>query len=118
MTPHGQPVDAAHLASLRALYGAENFARLRGIFLDETRDRVAELRGAAAAGDGAAVKRVAHRMVSLLGAFGARAPAELARAVADSESGDVPAGAEPLARATEAARDAVLELGDAGDGSV
>lgn len=102
------PLDADHLASLRETYGEESFAHLRQLFLEETRGRVAALRAALDAGNDTELRAVAHRMVSLLGAFGARTQAELARRIADADDGTGAALAPALIAATQEAHDAVL----------
>ena len=63
------PIDMAYLETMRSTYGEHNFRRLRQIFLDEMRDRLADLTRAVTEIDTGTVQRTAHRMVSLLGSF-------------------------------------------------
>jgi HPt (histidine-containing phosphotransfer) domain-containing protein len=108
MTEH---IDMAYLETMRCTYGEDNFRRLRQIFLDEMRDRLAELGRAVGEIDTGAVRRVAHRMVSLLGSFGAQALAEKAREVAACEDPLLVLDlADAFETSAEAARIGVLEM--------
>lgn len=106
-----EPIDMAYLETMRSTYGEDNFRRLRQIFLDEMRDRLADLTRAVSEIDAGTVRRTAHRMVSLLGSFGARTLAEKAREVAACEDPLLVLDlASAFATAAQAARTGVLEM--------
>ncbi len=105
------PIDMAYLETMRSTYGEHTFRRLRQIFLDEMRDRLADLTRAVTEIDTGTVQRTAHRMVSLLGSFGARRLAEKAREVAACEDALLVLDlATAFATAAQSARTDVLEM--------
>jgi HPt (histidine-containing phosphotransfer) domain-containing protein len=104
-------IDKAYLETMRSTYGDENFRRLRQIFLDEMHGRLAELTCAVSEIDTDTVRRIAHRMVSLLGSFGARPLAEKAREVASCEDRLLVLDlARAFVASAHAANNAVIEM--------
>ena len=73
------PLNPAAFAELQAATGADFAAELAATFLEEAPGMIAQLKQAAAAGDGDGFRRAAHSLKSNANTFGATALAALAR---------------------------------------
>jgi len=114
-------VDPATFERLLDMAGGDRafVDELVDTYLDDGAAQVEALRGAAAAGDAAAIVRPAHTLKSSSATVGALALADLCRQLeADGRAGAVPDAAERTAAVAEAfgaARAVLLALRDGGD---